>query len=254
MLGVPPAPEIGQRLEKTPLVRKMGAFVALSGTELSVLDALHRRRRTFFAGRDLVQQGQSDQAAYILISGWACSYKILEDGQRQIVDFQVPGDFLGLRSVLLHMSDHSIEPITDIEVTEVTAADLLEAFAQTPRLATAVFWAASRDEAMVVEHLIDIGRRNAAERMAHFLLELGARLSLIGLGSKAGFACPLSQYLLADALGLSAVHVNRVLRILREAGMVTFRDGCVTFDSYERLTEFAEFDPTYLDQIGPLLR
>jgi CRP-like cAMP-binding protein len=241
-------------LEKTPLVRKLGAFVALSGTELSILDALHKRRRTFVGGRDLVHQGQSDQAAYILISGWACSYKILQDGQRQIIDFQVPGDFLGLRSVLLHMSDHSIEPITDIEVTEVTAADLLEAFAQTPRLAKAVFWAASRDEAMVVEHLIDIGRRNAAERMAHFLLELGARLSLVGLGSKAGYACPLSQYHLADALGLSAVHVNRVLRTLREAGMVTFRDGLVTFDAYDRLTAFSEFDPTYLDQIEPILR
>lgn len=248
------APKIGHRLEKTPLVRKLGAFVALSDAELAVLEALHKRRRTFVAGRDLVHQGQLDQAAYILISGWACSYKILEDGQRQIVDFQIPGDFLGLRSVLLHMSDHSIEPVTDIQVTEVTVTDLLAAFEQTPRLATAVFWAASRDEAMVVEHLIDIGRRQAAERMAHFLLELGARLSLVGLGSRAGFACPLSQYLLADALGLSAVHVNRVLRTLRESGMVTFRDGFVTFDAYDRLAEFAEFDPTYLDQIGPLLR
>lgn len=245
---------IGLSLENTPLARKLAAFVALSGTEISVLGAMHKRRRTFVAGRELVHQGQLNQAAYILISGWACSYKILQNGQRQIVDFQIPGDFLGLRSVLLHMSDHSIEPITDIEVTEVTVSDLLEAFARTPRLATAVFWAASRDEAMVVEHLIDIGRRNAGERMAHFLLELGARLSLVGLGSKAGFACPLSQYLLADALGLSAVHVNRVLRMLRETGMVTFRDGFVTFDAYDRLTEFAAFDPTYLDQIGPLLR
>lgn len=254
MLGAWLVQEIGPRLEKTPLARKLAAFVALSGTELSVLEALHKRRRTFVAGRDLVHQGQSDQAAYILISGWACSYKLLQNGERQIVDFQVPGDFLGLRSVMLHMSDHSIEPITDIEVTEVTVTDLLEAFARTPRLATAVFWAASRDEAMVVEHLIDIGRRNAAERMAHFLLELGARLALVGLGSKAGFACPLSQYLLADALGLSAVHVNRVLRTLREKGMATFRDGFVTFDSYSRLTEFAEFDPVYLDHTGPLLR
>ena len=106
----------------------------------------------------------------------------------------------------------------------------------------------------MVEHLVNIGHRNAAERMAHFLLQLGARLSLVGMGSKAGFACPLTQYLLADALGLSAVHVNRVLRKLRESGMVTFHDGFVTFDAYNRLTEFAEFDPTYLDQVGPLLK
>jgi CRP-like cAMP-binding protein len=219
-----------------------------------VLETLHKRRRTFVAGRDLVHQGQSDQAAYILGSGWACSYKLLRDGQRQIVDFQIPGDFLGLRSVLLQISDHSIEPITDIEVTEVLATDLLDAFERTPRLATAVLWAASRDEAMVVEHLVDVGRRDAAERTAHFLLELGARLALVGMGSKAGYACPLTQYLLADALGLSAVHVNRVLRQIREAGMVTFRDGFVAFDDYDRLTDFAEFDPTYMDQMTPLLK
>lgn len=240
-------------MQTKPLALKLGAFVALSEAELSILEGLHKRRRTFVAGRDLVHQGQSDQAAYILMSGWACSYKLLVDGQRQIVDFQIPGDFLGLRSVLLHISDHSIEPVTDIEVTEVHVADLLEAFSNTPRLAAAVLWAASRDEAMVVEHLVGIGRRDAAERMAHFLLELGARLSLVGLGSRAGYACPLTQYLLADALGLSAVHVNRVLRQLREQGLVTFRDGFVTFDDYDRLVEFADFEMTYLDQVGPLL-
>ncbi len=218
-----------------------------------MLSSLHKRRRTFVAGRDLVHQGQSDQVAYILASGWACSYKLLEDGQRQIVDFQIPGDFLGLRSVLLNVPDHSIEPVTDIEVTEIHVADLLDAFAQTPRLATAVLWAASRDEAMVVEHLVDIGRRDAAKRMAHFLLELSARLALVGLGSKDGYACPLTQYLLADALGLSDVHVNRVLRQLREAGMVTFRDGFVAFDDYDQLVNFAGFEPSYMDQKGPLL-
>jgi CRP-like cAMP-binding protein len=241
-------------IENTPLVRKLGAFVALSNPELSVLASLHKRRRMFVAGRDLVHQGQTDQSAYILATGWACSYKLLENGQRQIVDFQIPGDFLGLRSVLLHVSDHSIEPVTDIEVTEIHVADLLNAFAQTPRLAAAVLWAASRDEAMVVEHLVGVGRRDAAERMAHFLLELGARLALVGLGTKNGYACPLTQYLLADALGLSAVHVNRVLRQLREAGMATFRDGVVYFDNYDKLAKFAQFDPSYMDHKGPLLR
>jgi CRP-like cAMP-binding protein len=240
-------------MKTKPLVRKLGAFVALSETELGVLDGLHKRRCSFVAGRDLVHQGQSGQSAYILVSGWACSYKLLADGQRQIIDFHIPGDFLGLRSILLHMSDHSIEPITEIEVAQVHVSDLLEAFSQAPRLATAVLWAASRDEAVVVEHLVDLGRRNAAERTAHFLLELGARLSLVGLGSREGYACPLTQYLLADALGLSAVHVNRVLRQLREAGMVTFRDGFVAIDNYESLVEFAEFETTYLDQVGPLL-
>lgn len=241
-------------IESSPLTRKLSAFVALSEAELAVLDRLHQRRRSFVAGRDLVHQGQSDQAAYILSAGWVCSYKIQPDGPRQIVDFQIPGDFLGLRSVLLHTSDHSIEPIVNIQAAEVLASDLLDAFAQTPRLATAILWAVSRDEAMVVEHLVGLGRRDADARMAHFLLELGARLALVGMGSKAGYACPLTQYHLADALGLTAIHVNRVLRQLREDGLVTFRAGHVTFDNYDRLVDLADFDPAYLDQAGPLLR
>ncbi|SNT42368.1 Crp/Fnr family transcriptional regulator [Tropicimonas sediminicola] len=240
--------------EHSPLTRKLSAFVALSKAELDVLERLHQRRRSFVAGRDMVHQGQSDQAAYILSEGWVCSYKLQPDGTRQIVDFQVPGDFLGLRSVLLRTSDHSFEPIVDIMAAEVLKSDLLDAFAQTPRLATAILWAASRDEAMVVEHLVGIGRRDADARMAHFLLELGSRLALVGMGSREGYDCPLTQYHLADVLGLSAIHVNRVLRQLRENGLVTFRDGRVSFDNRSGLVELADFDPAYLDQSGPLLK
>jgi len=238
----------------SPLARKLGSFVALSDAELALLERLHQRRRVFVAGKDLVHQGQSRQAAYILAKGWAASYKLLEDGQRQIVNFKVPGDFLGLRSVLLRVSDHSVEPVTDIEVSEFLVVELLDAFGENHRLAMALLWAASRDEAMVVEHLVNIGRRDAAKRLAHFLLEMGVRLALVGIGTEAGYDCPLTQYLIADALGLSAVHVNRCLRQLREAGLVTFQGGRVEFIDHDRLVEFARFDPAYLDQAGPLLR
>ena len=190
----------------------------------------------------------------MLASGWVCSYKVLNSGARQIVDFQIPGDFLGLRSVLFRTADHNVEPVTTVEASEVLAADLLDTFSKTPRLATAVLWAASRDEAMVVEHLVGIGRRNAKERTAHFLLELGARLKLVGLGSIAGYACPLSQYLLADALGLSAVHVNRILRELREDDLVTFQNGQVEIHDIGGLVRLADFDTSYLDHDGPLLK
>lgn len=241
-------------VESSPLTRKLSAFVVLSEVELAVLERLHQRRRSFVPGRDLVHQGQSEQAAYILSAGWVCSYKLQPDGTRQVVDFQIPGDFLGLRSILLRTSDHNFEPIVDIQAVEVLKGDLLEAFAQTPRLAMAILWAVSRDEAMVVEHLVNIGRRDAMARMAHFLLELGSRLALVGIGSREGFDCPLTQSHLADALGLSAVHVNRVLRQLREHGLVTFRDGHVSFDDHGRLVDLAEYDPAYLDQTGPLLK
>ena len=143
--------------------------------------------------------------------------------------------------------------MTAVEASEVLADDLLETFARTPRLGTAVLWAASRDEAMVVEHLVGLGRRDAKQRTAHMLLEFGAGLKLVGLGSKDGYACPLSQYMMADALGLSAVHINRVLRELREIGLDTFQQGQVTIHDFAGLVTLADFDTAYLDHDGPLL-
>ena len=243
-----------QHIQDSPFARKLSAFVALSPTDLGAMSDVYKRRRKFAVGRDMVYQGQKDQAAYIIASGWVCSYKLLPGGARQIVDFQLPGDFLGLRSVLFRTADHNAEPITPVEASEVMAEDLLSAFTHTPRLATAVMWAASRDEAMVVEHLVSIGRRNAIERTAHFMLELYARLRLVGMADKQGFKCPLSQYLLADTLGLSSVHVNRVLRELREENLLTFQKGKVVFLNYDGLVALADFDRAYLDHDGPLLR
>jgi len=197
-------------IQDSPFARKLAAFVRLSDADLSAMSDFYRRRRSFPIGVDMIHQGQTDQSAFVLASGWACSCKLMPSGTRQITGIQIPGDFLGLRSVLFRTSDHNIEPITLVQASEFKQQDLLLAFMHTPRLATAVLWAASRDEAMVVEHLVDLGRRTAIERTAHFLLELGARLRLVGLGDRSGFKCPLSQYLLADILGLSAVHINRV--------------------------------------------
>jgi CRP-like cAMP-binding protein len=239
---------------ESPLSRKLSAYVALGDGDLAILAGLHRRRRSFLPGHELVHEGQRHASAFILADGWACSYKLLPGGERQIVDIQVPGDFLGLRSILFRTSDHSVEALTRIEASEVRAADVLDAFSTAPRLATAVLWAISRDEAMVVEHLVNLGRRNAEERTAHFMLELAARLRLVGRGDSGGFDCPLTQYQLADTLGLSAVHINRVLRHLREEGMLTFQNGRVVFDDVARLCDLAQFDSAYLDHDGPLLR
>jgi len=239
---------------ESPLTRKLSAFVALTDVDQDMLARFDRRRRRFLAGHELLHEGQLNTSAFILAKGWACSYKILPDGERLIVDFQIPGDFLGLRSILFRTADHSIEAITRIEASEVLERDILEAFSKAPRLATAVLWAASRDEAVVVEHLVNLGRRTAEERMAHMMLELGTRLALVGHGDRTGFDCPLTQYHLADALGLSAVHVNRVLRRLREDGLMTFQKGRVAFDNFDGLKVLAGFDTDYLDQDGPFLR
>lgn len=235
-----------------PLARKLQAFASLAPDDLALLQDLHDRRRDFPAGRDLIHQGQKDQPVFLLTRGWVCSYKLLSGGARQIVDVRIPGDFLGLRTVMMRRADLYVEPITRVQAAEVPAEELMAELSGLPRLARAVLWSASRDEAMLVEHLVGLGRRNAAERTGHFLLELAARLRLVGLGDATGFDCPLSQYLMADALGLSAVHVNRVLRELREAGLVTFQHGRVDFTDVAGLAALADFDRAYLDQDEPL--
>jgi CRP-like cAMP-binding protein len=119
-----------------------------------------------------------------------------------------------------------------------------------PRLGAALLWVASRDEAMVVEHLVGIGRRSALERTAHFFMELAERLSLIGEATETEFKCPLSQFMLADALGLTAIHINRVLRQLRERRLLTVRKGSVTIHNLAALRKLAGFQGGYLNSRG----
>jgi CRP-like cAMP-binding protein len=209
------------------LAKKMGAFIRLSDRELAHLAQLQSPRVRVASGRELVHERETGEVAHILHAGWTCCFKILPDGGRQVITFPLPGDFIGLRSMLLRTSDHSFSTLTDAVVTRVDAASMKQIFSELPRLGAAILWATSRDEAMVVEHLVSIGRRSALERTAHFILELYDRLKLVGLASGDEFACPLSQNVIADALGLSAVHVNRVLRQLRERGLLTFRDHLI---------------------------
>jgi CRP-like cAMP-binding protein len=193
-------------------------------------------------GEELVHEGQLRQAAFILQEGWACSFKLLPDGGRQIITFPVPGDCVGLRSMLLRTSDHSFSALTDAVVTPIEAPRLMQMFTEFPHLGAAVLWATSRDEAMIVEHLVSVGRRSAIERTVHFFLELFDRLKLVGLTSQDEFDCPLNQYALADALGLSTIHVNRVLRRLREQKLMTFRAHRVTLHDPAALKALAGYE------------
>lgn len=235
---------------ESALARKLSAFARLSECDLVMISDLHRRRRRFGMGVEMIHQGQEHPPAYILASGWACSYRFLPSGARQILSIQIPGDVVGVRSVLLLRSDQTVEPITAVLASEISQRDLLAAFSTAPMLATAALLSAARDTAMLAEHVVSLGRRTAAERVGHFLLELGTRLRRVGLATPGGYACPLSQYVLADTLGLSSVHVNRVLRELREKGLVTFQKGRVTFHDPSALMEFSGFDCSVLDPEG----
>ena len=229
------------------LTRKLNAFVPLSSQETSCLEDLQIPSYNVKRGKQLVHEGQTGQKVFILQAGWACSYKDLPSGGRQIISFPIAGDCVGLRSALLRTADHSFEALTDAVVSAVDGARILQTIGEFPRLGAAILWAASRDEAMVVEHLVSIGRRSAIERTAHFFMELAERLNLIGLATEAEFKCPLSQYVLADALGLSPIHVNRVLRQLRERDLLTVQRGKVRIHDLSGLRRLSGFRGGYLD-------
>jgi CRP-like cAMP-binding protein len=234
-------------LVDTALARKLSAFLPLAPEELNALAEIQSAPLTVKRGKNLVSEGQTDHRAFVLHSGWACSYKDLPNGSRQIIGFPLPGDFVGVRSILLRTADHSFSALTETTVSAVTGAHLLRCVTEFPRLGAALLWSASRDEAMVVEHLVNIGRRSAIERTAHFFLELAERLHVNGVATPLEFACPLSQPVLGDALGLSPIHVNRVLRQLREENLMSLQKGKVQILDLPRLKKLAGFQGGYLD-------
>jgi CRP-like cAMP-binding protein len=229
------------------LSKKLNTFLPLAREELKWLEEIQAKPLTVKRGRQLIHEGQTGQKAFVLQSGWACSYKDLPSGRRQIISFPIAGDCVGLRSVLLKTADHSFSALTDAVVSPVEGTHILKCVSDFPRLGVALLWAASRDEAMVVEHLVNIGRRSAIERTAHFFMELAERLSLVGLATEAEFECPLSQFVLADALGLTAIHVNRVLRLLRERDLLTLRKGRVRIHDLNALRKLSGFQGGYLN-------
>ena len=230
------------------LAKKLQAFFPLTIEEQQRLEDIQSDPLTVKRGKRLTEEGQIGHKVFVLHAGWACSYKDLSNGKRQIISFPIAGDCVGLRSVLLRTADHSFSALTDAVVSSVDGAQVLQSINEFPRLGTALLWAASRDEAMVVEHLVNLGRRSAIERTAHFFMELAERLSLIGVVAQAEFSCPLTQFVLADALGLTAIHVNRVLRQLRELGLLTMRKDSVQIHDFNRLRNLAGFQGGYLGE------
>lgn len=232
---------------ETPLVRKLACYTALDPADRSCLAALEGSEVRLEPGIEVITQGMHRRYCYVLNEGWAACYKLVDDGGRQIINFSVPGDFLGLRSFLLRTADHSVVTLTEATVSQFPQERVLDLVRERPNLGAAVLWALAREEAMVVQHLVNVGRRSAIERLAHLLLELQARLAIIGRTAPDGFHCPITQDELGDALGLTAIHVNRILRQLRESGLATFARRRVEIHGYPALCDLAAFNVSYLD-------
>ncbi|RYY33285.1 MAG: Crp/Fnr family transcriptional regulator [Sphingomonadales bacterium] len=201
---------------------------------------------TYAPRSTVVRRGEELGYSCILISGFLGRYKDLSDGQRQITEIHVPGDFADLHSFTLKHLDHSIMALTACRIARVPHHRLVAITEQLPHL-TRIFWFGTNLDACIHrEWEVSLGRRNAIQRTAHLLCELQARLEVVGLGDERGFALPITQAELSECLGLTPVHVNRVLRELREGGLCEFRGGQVMISNLKGLRGTAEFDPGYL--------
>ncbi len=230
----------------TALNRKLARFAALSAEEQEILAELQSATRRIRRGREIIREGRHYDALLVLIEGAAIRYRILHDGRRQILNIALPGDFIGFPACFFERALYSVAAVGEVLVAAIPFARLLALFAERPPLAAAILWSFSCEAAMYAERLTDVGRRTALERVAHFLLELLTRLQAVGPAQARSFRLPLTQELIADALGLSLPHVNRTLRRLREDGLVKIEDQWVTVSDIDGLSTLADFERGYL--------
>lgn len=233
-----------------PCIRKLRHVMTLSSAEEAWLTALDVRTQNVEKGADLVLEGQENGIVYLMLSGWAVRHRHLADGRRQIVNIVLPGDWIGLTSVVFSESDHGVTTVTEAVVSALEHKDMFQLFQDHPRLGVGIFWTAAQEDAVIAEHLVDVGRRTAYERVGHMFLELFLRLQVIDATEGHSFDLPLNQVALADALGLSQVHVNRTLQRLRREGLLDVSGRRATILDQTALESAVEFERTYLHLAG----
>ena len=219
----------------------------LSSADRAFLNrAASERLRKFGPRADIVREGERPKDVQLVVAGWACRYKQLEDGRRQVVSFFLPGDICDLNVFILREMDHSIGSITDVAIADLSREFFEEISAEYPRIVTALWWESLVDAAIQREWTLNLGQRTALERMAHLLCELFFRLRLAGLTNDDSCDFPLTQADLADASGLSKVHVNRTLQELRSANLIVLKGRTLVVPDLRRLMEAGLFNANYL--------
>jgi CRP-like cAMP-binding protein len=228
------------------LITKLESIADLSGTAKAALRALPVRIRSFEENADIVRQGDAPSECGLLVEGFVCRYKVLGEGQRQIMSFHIPGDIPDLQSLHLRIMDHSLAALTPTEVAFIPHAAVDRITQANPEIVQ-VFWRDTLiDAAVFREWLAGVGRRTAHQRVAHLLCEVYVRLLSVGLAEPGAFQLPVTQAELADGLGLSSVHVNRVLQDLRRDGLISYRGRYVVIGDWEQLKAAGDFDVGYL--------
>jgi CRP-like cAMP-binding protein len=232
------------------LIAKLNAFTRIAGESAEAINQMASRRIVSVdRGQDLISEGEEPRTVNLLVSGWACRYKMMEDGRRQILAFFVPGDLADLHVYILNAIDHSISAITPVKYARLAPKEFEEISDAHPKLLRALWWESLVTDSIQREWLVSIGQRDALESIAHLACELFVRLKTVGLceGNRCDF--PLTQVDIADALGMTQPHVSRTITQLNKTGVATLRRGRLEVKNLGQLKKLAVFNSNYLHHL-----
>lgn len=225
------------------VVRRLSQYADLGPEEVELLLSLSEEPERLTAGTELIAESERLERPRLMLAGWACRQRYLSDGRRQIFDFILPGDIYGLC-----MRPQAIALCNAVTLTRGTISNasalgdaVLSRPEMYPGLTSAVLMSASTDEAYMLNQMVRIGRQTAYERVAHLILELHHRLSVVGLATEEQMPLPLTQEVIADSLGLSIVHLNRTLQQLKRDGLVEVKGGSARLLDLPKLRSLADF-------------
>ena len=228
------------------LVEKLALRDRVSPREVEALQDVLGPPKCILAGTDIVSEHTHPQQSTLLISGFSARYTTLRDGGRQITEINIAGDFIDLHSLLMKQMDHGVVALTDCTVAYAHHSRLIALTEQHAHLARLLWLDTIIDAAIHRQWLAAMGRRSGLGHLAHLVCELYLRLQAVGQAGNLAFDLPLPQTVLGDALGLSPVHVSRLITELRNEGVVQWSGGRIEILDWHQLAEIAEFDPTYL--------
>jgi CRP-like cAMP-binding protein len=228
------------------VLRKLGRLANLEQADREAIRSLPLRVETVPPDHFLVREGGVASECCILLEGYACRHKSTSNGGRQIVSFHMPGDILDLQHLLLSKADHNLQTITPATVGFVPAEELKQLAQQRPAVSEALWRDTLIDASIFREWVLNVGRRDGTSRVAHMLCEFAARREAAGLGPAESFELPMTQEQIADATGMTMVHVNRVVHELAAQGVIIWDQRQITITDWPRLRRIADFDPAYL--------
>ncbi len=231
-----------------PLVRRWSKRCTLSTEDRAAILALPYTRKTFGKDAYMIREGDHTTECALLLRGFAYRQKLLSDGDRQIISFHIPSEFIDLQNGIIGTADHNVQSLNHSEVAAIPRGALMDVADARPTVRLAMWIDTLIDSSIFREWVVNVGRRDSRARIAHLLCELALRLERTGAGRDGMFDFPLTQEQLADATALTAVHTNRTLQSLRRDGLIQLSNGILRVLDWDGLREVGDFDELYLHQ------